>query len=204
VPSYRLRCAGPVGLMLSASSPRFCRLADGCVFVGLTSVPYGRGHDFFAKQIVAGTFAPYKTGVRHNFATTCDAASLAEFDGAYYIPKGYALFGPFDLAVLSLVDDFEIGTRTFRAYDPMLLAGGQESAYNFRHRTLLGATPLYGDAVTVADLARDTFLCENRLPYLAICEVKLNNDLVVGLGLDFLGLALEATMLRLKKYAQAD
>lgn len=177
---------------------------DSGIFIGLTTMPFGEEHTFYEKEIKAGIFEGYRknlTAHLSRFAPEEDPYD-AELDKYFYKPKAYALFGNFDLAVISLVEDFTISSRIFGPHSHYMqhsLNKGQQP-HNFTFKTIVGPTPdvdvLKANADGPAPLnllqkAKKTFLATELnsspvsgsvYPFVGICSVKVNNGLLIGTG----------------------
>lgn len=162
-------------------------MADAGISVFLLSLPFGRERDFYYKELRENIFRRYREAVERKFGTKGVAAS--EFSGSFYKPSAYCLFGRFDLAVISLVDDFEFSSRTFHPFDPMMapdFEGQARKPYfeNFLHKVITGPTPSFSTepGEGLVGLAKRTFLAEYSKPLFAVSLLKLNNSLLIGCG----------------------
>src|SRR5262249_44686409 len=136
-----------------------CLLADAGIAIGLTSLPFRRELEFYTNEIADSLFPHYWEAVRNNFSQMKRTPFHSEFDEYFYKPAPYYLFGSFDLAVLSLVDDFEMMARTFRAFDPML-SSVTDKPYpeNFFYKVITGPTPQFKSNDSIVRIAARTFL----------------------------------------------
>lgn len=163
-----------------------CLMGDAGISVFLLSLPFQQERLFFEREIRNGVFQWYKQSVESNFRGTTDVERQAEFAKYLYQPTAYYLFGRFDLAVLSLIDDFEFSVRTFHPFDPKMGRGAKSYSENFVYKVITGPTPCFRSSSDVIDLARQTFLCTPRKPLFALTLLKLNNSLLIGSGASFL------------------
>ena len=136
-----------------------CLLDDAGIFIGLITLPIQHEMTFYKNEIEEGIFGTYKKAVRGNFEKIKDKRFLKEYDECFYLPKPYYLFGRYDMAILSLIDDFEFCSRTFHSFDPMTSSAGKKPYLeNFKHQVITGPTPKFSEKESVVDMARQTFL----------------------------------------------
>jgi hypothetical protein len=166
-----------------------CLLGDAGIAIGLMSLPFRQERKFYDQEIKNALFPNYKNAVLKNFAPDLTGSLKAEFEKHFYEPVPYYLFGSFDLAVLTLVDDFEMTSRTFRPFDPALSTEkGKKYRENFFHKVITGPTPRFNPTDSIVSIAQQTFLGDNRPPLFAMSLLKLNNALLLGTGTEFLRL----------------
>ncbi len=162
--------------------------SDLGLFIGMTTVPIHLHTKKFYKKELDSLVKRYRKNLCENIG--CDGNA----DFACYNPKGYYIFGKFDIAFITLIDDFEVCGRTFRPYNYTIRQDNNESNPRlnlnaFDHKILAGkfierARTTENEAPIIAN-ARDTFLRKNkRFPFFCICEVKLNNILLMQNGYD--------------------
>lgn len=164
-----------------------CLLGDAGIAIGLTSLPFRQEREFYKNEIADSLFPHYRKAVRDNFSPLTTSPSLSEFDKYFYQPVPYYLFGSFDMAVLAVVDDFEMMARTFRAFDPMLSSAAKKPyRENFFYKVITGPTPQFKPEDSMVHIAARTFLTEDRAPLFAMSLLKLNNVLLLGSGTEFL------------------
>jgi len=163
-----------------------CLLGDAGIAIGLTSLPFRQEREFYENEIAKSLFPNYREAVRNNFSQLT-SPSLSDFDKYFYQPVPYYLFGSFDMAVLTVVDDFEMMARTFRAFDPMLSSAAKKSyRENFFYKVITGPTPQFKPDDRMVQIAARTFLTEERAPLFAMSLLKLNNVLLLGNGTELL------------------
>lgn len=184
------------------------------IFLGLSTIPLPlkQGKAFFEREIQQGIFKKYKDRIR-DFSFNIekdDPSVLAEFEEYFYEVRAFYLFGRFDLAVLSLVDDFKLGSKTFHPYshlteDALLDKDGQLlQPENFIFQTQTGYAPqLITEYPSLLEQAKDTFLKEKSsqhtaFPLFASCSLKLNSAFTIGSGDDFLKLVASMIYSRLE------
>ncbi len=189
-----------------------CLLHDGSVFIGFSSLPFGKQREFFENEIKQ-LFENYKDALEKNLdrRRKLDEESnrldpgfykyADEFSDYFYVPKAYYVFGHFDLAVLSLVEDFVFSTRTFTPFDPVIVkdnpgtvnaSGNYDWLFAFDHKVFTGPTPKFQDQHDIVDLAKKTFLNRKSLPLISITQLKLSNALQISYGSTFLRSVIKA------------
>lgn len=185
------------------------------IFLGLSTIPLPlkQGKAFFRREIQEGIFKQYKERIRQfSFnRTKDDAAYLNDFDRYFYEVRAYYLFGKFDLAVLSVVDDFRLGSKTFHPYSHLTeealaaVDGRLLQPENFTFQTLTGYSPqMITEYPSLLEHARATFLAdvdqpkEQRFPLFASCSLKLNSAFTIGGGNNFSQLAASMIYSRLE------
>jgi hypothetical protein len=161
---------------------------DAGVFIGLTSSPIGNEHKF-CNTFLSDLFMNYKEKIKENHKNISCKGSLLykrEFDKSFYDPRFYFLFGHFDLAAISLIDDFEFAVRSFTPFDPLFYHSEHEHDFSeyFASQVIVGPSPRFSKSVVNA--SEDTFLRRiQRFPLIGICQLKLNNGFLIGLGIDY-------------------
>lgn len=164
-----------------------CLLNDAGIAIGLTSLPFRQEIEFYTEEFEQSLFRKYKKAVLDNFSSDVRNTFDAEFQDCFYKPIPYYLFGSFDLAVITLVDDFEMMARTFRPFDPMLSSRkGKGYRENFFYKVITGPTPQFREDDSIVRVAQRTFLKDERAPLLVMSLLKLNNALLLGAGTEFL------------------
>ncbi|MFK7932774.1 MAG: hypothetical protein AB8G22_04650 [Saprospiraceae bacterium] len=170
--------------------------SENCgLFLALTSLPLGEGSDFYRTEIAEGIFKNYKERLREHFKPKCGSESEKickhEFETYLYQPKAYCLLGNYDLAVLSLIDEFSLGSRSFHPYSSLLKG---KKPHNFTYQTVTGTAPklsAFGsDDTSFQERAHRTFLHaatdtasdESVFPFIGICSIKIDNSLLIGAG----------------------
>lgn len=159
---------------------------DTGLLVGLISYPYNvKGANFFNEEFKKNLFCKYKKG-------TANSLELNESEiyksSPIYEPKGYHLFGDYNMAVLSLIDGYALGNRVFHpghGYHGSSEESNESKNYNYQ--LITGIT--YEEKETgpcnyLRDKAKKTFLkADNRYPFIGITRFKLNNGLLIGCGI---------------------
>jgi hypothetical protein len=168
------------------------------LFIGLTTLPLHKdSYDFYEKSIKAN-FDDYKKRIREFHQKLFSAGEtegtkkkLDKFD-KLYDPNAYFLFGEFDLAVISLIDDFSFATKKFRPR-------GDDT---FKYQVNTGLIPIIqvDSSSESFDIVRHyedkVFKPQQKLPLIGITGIKLNNTLIVGNGKCFT----DVIFLYLKKF----
>jgi hypothetical protein len=151
-------------------------MGDAGIAVCLLSLPFQHEKTFYDREIQT-IYANYRNAVRNNFGHAARENLKSEFN-YFYKPSAYFLFGRFDLAVISLIDDFDFSSRTFHPFDPMLDVGNKPYFENFFCRVITGPTPCLDPQTNIVTRARQTFLAEPRKPLFAMTVLKVSNGLL--------------------------
>ena len=93
--------------------------------VGFISRPFENQKDFIHREFRDGLFRSYRKGIINNLAKEDKAVDSEQGSETYqeqirrylYNCRAYYIFGRFDIALLSLCDDFDIAGRGFRPYN---------------------------------------------------------------------------------------
>gem|GEM_PF-5823233 len=194
-----------------------CLLADTSVFVGFTSAPLGEEKEFI--EYIKQLFITYREGrVEKNgrkiqglahYLQSDEEEGKRQFKKYFYQPAVYYLLGAFDLAILSLIEDFEFPVQAFSPGDPNLPLWENNNPHqdnnllqpplNFTYQMLVGMVPRWDNDETpnnsrglyqrkLLKLADKTFLNDNPganqqfLPLMGIFQIKLNTSFLVGAG----------------------
>ena len=176
--------------------------AEDCgLFIGLTTMPFGRECAFYESEIEQGIFKKYKKRLQQFVDPQDQSEASREFESSFYRPKAYCLFGRFDLAVISLVDDFALSSRVFHPYSPLIESGTAYKPGSFHYQTITGPVPDLSNMPPIVPSserqgsalvhkARRTFLADlpeerqpgSVFPFMGICSLKINNALLIGTG----------------------
>ncbi len=190
--------------------------ANNCsLFISFTTVPIGNEKE--SREDLQGIINGYKEKQKKfgnllkqnkNFETA--------FDKYFYKPSFYILYGSYDLAVISLVDDYTLASRNFHPYSYFIDSSDRIGSHpsNFKYQIISGTAPivekeLVGIKSTNSDLcgaknplikkAKSTFLLNTELdegkaqtkklyPFIAFTRIKVNNGLLLGAGAKFVAL----------------
>lgn len=146
---------------------------DSSILIGMATPPYSVDlQKFYETEIKDGIFGIYRNEIIN------DTDPMPE---EYYKPKAYYLFGDFDLAIISLIDDFELGCQYFR---PINLT--PERSIHFDYQVITGCIPC------ITKKHYDKFIRElyntqkNRQPLISFTKLKIHSGLLIGRGGEFI------------------
>lgn len=148
---------------------------DFNLFIGLITLP--PEEDFFNKEIKGNLFENYKRSI---LKYSIDQS----IDNIFYSPKAYYIFGGYDLAIIALVDDISLESKIFHpnhgfgSYAP-------DFVHQFKYKVISGFIPKserYPKSNSNKGI-KELFSSEVDYDYIAICELKLNNGLLIGNGI---------------------
>lgn len=170
-------------------------LADCGLFIGFTTLPISNRQTFVENEII-GVFNGYKEGLHRHLLDNKNSSNQkakGEFDKYMYKPRCYTLLGNFDLAVISFVDDFQFATQKFHPFNEILLKNSNHNdeyfPSNYTYQVMSCAIP---DIKSLGIDEIDKFDIENiytrtigndKLPFIGITSLKINNHLLIGNGL---------------------
>jgi hypothetical protein len=153
------------------------------LFIALTSLPNEHQDDFLANEL--SLFSEYQKGVVHHAQCTEEEAN--NYKALYFKPESYVCWGRYDIAHICLTDDLEFASKVFRPYNPLKArfvatsTSKTETDEHFAYQVIFGPTPKFKGKPSLEERAKDTFLRkEHRYPYIAICQFKLSNALLIG------------------------
>ncbi len=167
-------------------------LSESSVFIGLSAPLNVGGLLDFSKEITE-FFEKYKKGLLDYIPDAEGKKALEQF----YKPANYILLSPFDIATLALVDDFDLGCSAFHPLDQhwprtedasgKKLSDLVKDRRTFFHQTIMGPMPRFSedDSKDPKKIAIDC-LFERPLPLLGICQLEMQNGLLIGAGSDLL------------------
>lgn len=164
------------------------------LLVGIIAYPFDcSGEDFFKCEFKEGLFGMYKGTVAESFG----GHQKTEYEEtSVYEPKGYNLFGGYNLAVLSLIDGYALGNRVFHMGHGNQGADVEHTNYRYQVLTGVGCSICEGEDY-LDKKAHDTFLREDdRFPYIAVTRLKLNDALLLGTGVELL----QAVRIKVEKF----
>lgn len=166
---------------------------DVSLFIGLTSCPFDQSpYDFYKKQFGSpadGLFANTKKSINQHFK---DKYTNSVKDKLLYKPKGYCVFGKFDILLLSLIDDISFSTRSFK---PFTHHSNKYFNEIYEHQSYYTLTPDFStiDNKTYFNffnnytkLFEDDF--DGNYPFISFTQLKLNPALLIGNGQLYLDL----------------
>lgn len=100
-----------------------------------------------------------------------------------YEPYQYNLFGNYNLAVLSLIDGYAFGNRSFHMGHGY--RDNVNESTNYRYQVLTGIGCNIDDTNYIARKAEETFLrTSDRYPFIGITRLTLNNGFLIGTGME--------------------
>lgn len=164
-----------------------CLLQDFGLFLGFASLSIAEESD--GKDIVESVFTWYKKKLFDHLSYEESSQVFEEFREYFYKPRFFFLFGKFDIAVISLVDDFQFASRAFRPYNTSIAniknRGLKDNKINppFYRKVISGPTPRFTDNDTAKSISR---LVHNDYPLIAITQLKLNDFNLGKIGTAYL------------------
>jgi hypothetical protein len=152
----------------------------------LYSLPKGEGNlEEFCKKIKENSFISYKDGLTKS-CYDFDKDSNFDFEDIYK-PSFYYMFGDFDLAVLSLIDDFKFASRNL---NPLLSEPAEKNnSYSMKYKIFSGVHTYANIENDILHKSEKSFLNSDYLnenPFLSITNFKINNGFLSGNGYDLL------------------
>lgn len=156
-----------------------CHLDDAGIGLFLMSMPFNSERSFHEQEL-SQPFNVYRREVEQHFAA---GRKPDDFEHMYK-PRSYALFGRFDLAMISLVDDHDFSARVLRPFTHFAIAGAGKKKHpeTYTYKVITGPAPLVSDQHSIVTRARETFLDNHESPLVGISLLKLNNAALVGTG----------------------
>lgn len=160
------------------------------IFVGFAAAQ--NGDIPVLKKTIKKLFSDYRRTIFDNFymhdIKEDKAKKLSELQKKYnhdklYKPITFCTLGDFDLAFISLIDDFEFGIRSFMPFSPALdpqedKIERDEEEYNipFDHQSLFGFIPFSSDP------QHRNLEITPELPLIAISKLKISTSLLFSYG----------------------
>jgi hypothetical protein len=168
-------------------------MEDSSLLIAQTTIPLGCDVNVFfnnefnydKKNGNYGLFKGFSDSLKE-YSIDYKKSTKSEWD-TLYVPIPYLIFGSYDLAILSLIDDFSLGNRIF---GPLHTYRTPISNYNYKYQIISGIANNISDKYgSITDFAKRTFLSkENIRPWLAITRLKINNGLLIGTGVKIIEL----------------
>lgn len=160
---------------------------DYAFFSAFTTVNnFQRTNNFFNSEIEP-IFSEYRKAlniIREDRDTKSKLEAIN--DPCLFKPVAYSLFGDFDLAIFSLIDDFSFATKKFKP---------SSKTDVFKYQVNTGIIPLiqaYSNKpfldIFVSEKLPNFFLGKEAYPFTGIVSLKFDNSMIVGLGQDFIEL----------------
>ena len=200
--------------------------ADNCgLLVSLTTMPFSDEKNFYENDLeglINGYKSKQKDFAQYRHLGEDKQKESQEFDDYLYVPRPYFMFGNYDLAILSLIDDYTLPNRNFHPYSYFVaedqFGEKRDHSFNFKYQIITGPLPIIADERDenreyAIEKARQTFLAQHEreelqnkkgeegyaYPFIAISRVKVNNSLLIGSGAILVALIEKALKEMLKK-----
>jgi len=154
-------------------------LEDLGLFIGFVTLPYSDQYNFYEQEFENGLFKNYREGQKEYLN------DVKDFSKHLFQPRSYYMYGKYDLAILSLVDNFQFSSRAFHSYSPFVKDKSERNERNFHHQIITCLSSILQEKENFLDNVSRIFN-ENHLPLIAISKLKLNNFLLLGTGISFL------------------
>lgn len=149
--------------------------------MGFTTFQINKHLESFYDRQIQIIFDEYREELRNNM-TSPSGSHSQEFD-FFYKPRPYYIFGKFDLAFVSLIEDFEICGRSFRPFNGKTKGSEDgQSAQPFDYKILAGNFSSINHAKKENYSKNIHGTLNNKLPFIAICNLKINNALLLRYG----------------------
>ena len=214
-------------MKISPKGNRDYRYEDLGLFIGLITVPYHDILTFYNEEIKEKLFGTYKSALIENFDSASAhikqnhpndfdeveyANQLKTYNDLLYSPRAYCVLGTWDIAVISLVDDFEFGVRTFQSFSSIAKPNDAKpeqherkthGTQDFSYQVVTGLSPVfnYGNEKKpmglgslesfwkkhIAGSKRKAGTAGSRakpLPLIGVCSLKINPALIIGSSVD--------------------
>lgn len=156
-----------------------CYVSDCGLFIGLVTEPVTK-KDFFDTEFKQGLFKEYLKEL--NTKTLTESFPK---DSKLYHPVAYRIFGEYDLAIFSIVDDLDFGLQIFKPAHGYHRNKGDE--YIYSTQVINGLVSSTEKNEKLEAIAENTFLKDNlRFPYISITKLKISNGLLIGNGIELL------------------
>ena len=155
--------------------------ANQGLLIGVIDHPFHLDSEtFFNNEFKDNLFAKYKNNVANSFGGYQKKEYL---DTPMYKPFQYNLFGNYNLAVLSLIDGYAFGNRSFHMGHGY--RDNVNEPTNYRYQVLTGIGCNIDDTNYIARKAEETFLrTSDRYPFIGITRLTLNNGFLIGTGME--------------------
>lgn len=155
---------------------------DYGLLIGFISVHNGKINEFFNTEFQERLSLKYRENRFWDTANTNDYKNLYHF-------KGYKLIGEYDLAVMSLINDFSYPNRVFH---PSHGSRNSEEPdyrnYDYQIITCLNTSINQEYNVHIEDFLMSEKDLVDKYPYICITRAKLNGMFLCGNGLRFINL----------------
>jgi len=171
--------------------------SDLGLFIGLTTFPITKKIEDFYENEILDIFQTYKEDLdRHISNTPTSYKKEKRIVEICYRPAAYYIFGKFDLAIVSIIDDYEFCGKAFRPFNELQSKqskkeGKQKKNSPFDYKIMAGVKASNEDSKSnLTDFSKNTFLAgakyglndERRLPLISISNLKFSNILLLSEG----------------------
>jgi hypothetical protein len=156
---------------------------DCCLFIGLVTEPVTE-KEFFVSE--------FKEGLFNNYLKKLKLIKPHDEEYKMYSPFAYRIFGEYDLAIFSLVDDLEFGLQIFKPLQDSYNTDEEEEAkdeeeeddgFIYNTQVINGLSTYTLEEEKLTQLAKNTFLrVTDKFPYIGITKLKVNNGILIGNG----------------------
>lgn len=155
--------------------------------IALATYPKGQSKKYV--QSIKKYYESFKEKAKNNYSDS-DENSLK----GLYSPMTFHIFGNFDIAFISLIDNYKFTQKIFFPE-----SDGSESAFNVdtnSYQVLSGILP--ADSLSTIEVTFDK--C-SRKKYICICNLKLSNGFLVGNGQNYLKAVRETIEKQIKDFS---
>jgi hypothetical protein len=175
------------------------KIDDTGVFIALTSMPFGNEEAFYEnmKELIE----KYKENSRKTNKKLGFKDQDDFFENYCYRPLGYCMWGSFDLAMISLVDDFSLSSRDFHPYSSLFTPEGdkEKKSFSYQVMTTVHTYPTKNtddneneftgmfESKPLKDLWDEISIQTNgditsKFNFIGISTFKINNGILLGVG----------------------
>ncbi len=165
--------------------PAFESCSD-TLHIVLSTLPQ-KDHKKFISTIEEKFYKEFKTG-RKNLNNK-DGVDLSNS----YKPLKYFLFGNYDIAFISMIDNYKFAQKPFCA------VSNNDGAF-VSYQTITGICPKINKGFDLPKFFKPKII-EGTYPYLCISNLKLNNKTLIGTGLPYYKKVLESINTVIQKYS---
>ena len=163
----------------SSDTPSPIKTSFASLTAFLVSCPEPRGIDRFYNEILKKKFENYRESLEKL------GAHGPEIESELFCPKAYMIYGRFDLAILTLADDYTFATRMFKPHGKLHQPqdNGKQRA-EFEVKSFIGASPNYGEGYGTKRRAfcNNLFQGHSHKPLLTICQIKISEVVNISYG----------------------
>ncbi len=171
-----------------------------------TNIPAFENPEVFFEKEIKRLFDEYKKALSKisSYSNKFSASKKLVYkqSNLVFSPVPYCIFGDFDLAIFSLIDDFSFASKKFKP---------TPRGRNFKYQVNTGIIPnieIYNEENSKLDIfqneALPEFFSEKEFyPFTGITSIKLNNSMLIGIGQDFIELINFYIVLIIDEYTEA-